>query len=159
MARYADRYFTRSFVPLRDADGHVNGVLASGYEVTEEVRARHAHQEAERRNQAELQRLVALLEEAPVLINVLEGPELRIVMMNRRTRELLRQAATCSASRSHDLVPPSNPTLAGRVPRLRDRRPRDVRGAGPRRRGLRRPLVLHHGRADPRRGPATSRAS
>src|SRR3954447_10522757 len=46
-----------------------------------------AYHEVERRSQFELQRLSALLEEAPVLFHVLEGPELRLVMMNRRSRE------------------------------------------------------------------------
>jgi signal transduction histidine kinase len=85
---HADRYFTRHFAPLRDENGNVNRVLVLGYEVTEEVRARQANQESADRRQAELVRLFALLEETPMLINVLEGPELRLVMSNRLSREL-----------------------------------------------------------------------
>jgi signal transduction histidine kinase len=106
----ADRYFSRSFVPLRDAEGRVYGVFGMGFEVTDEVRARHQHLETERRNQVELQRLAALFEEAPALINVLEGPELRVVLCNRRTREVAPSRDLLGVS-LHDLVPPTNPTL------------------------------------------------
>jgi signal transduction histidine kinase len=106
----ADRFFTRRFVPLRDAEGHVYGVFTMAFDVTDEVRARNQHLEAERRNQVELQRLSALFEEAPALINVLEGPELRVVMSNRRTREAAPGRDLLGVS-MHDLVPPTNPTL------------------------------------------------
>ena len=148
---HADRFFTRHFVPLRDEHGNVLR-SCTVYEVTEDVRARHAHREAERRNQVELQRLSALLEEAPVLINVLEGPELRIVMMNRRTRELFagRDLLGVSFTRSrsphqpHAAWPPAGSTQTGV--------PETFEVDGPRCRRLRRPLVLHHGGADPRPG-------
>ena len=112
----ADRYFSRSFVALRDAEGSIYGVFGVGFEVTDEVQARNQHLEAERRNQVELQRLAALFEEAPALINVLEGPELRVVLSNRRTREAAPGRDLFGVS-LHDLVPPNNPTLqaAGRV--------------------------------------------
>jgi PAS domain-containing protein len=107
---HSERFFTRSFVPLRDQHGRVYGVLTLGHEVTEEVRARHAHREVERHNQVELQRLSALLEEAPALITVLEGPDLRIVMMNRRTRDLFAGRDMIGVS-FRDSVPPTNTTL------------------------------------------------
>jgi signal transduction histidine kinase len=106
----ADRYFTRDFIPLRDEHGNVNRVLVSVHEVTGEIRERNTREESERRSQAELQRLFALLEEAPSLITVLEGPELRIVMMNRRARELFAGRDLIGAS-FRDHVPPSNATL------------------------------------------------
>jgi signal transduction histidine kinase/ActR/RegA family two-component response regulator len=106
---FAGRYFTRRIVPLRNDRG-VYGVLILGYEVTEEVRAREEQQEVVRRSQLELHRLGALLEEAPALIGVLEGPELRLVMMNRRLRELFAGRNLLGVS-FHDIVPPSNSTL------------------------------------------------
>ena len=121
-------------MPLRDEQGRVYGVLTLVYEVTEEVRARDAHREVERRSQLELHRLSALLEEAPVLINVLEGPELRIVMMNRRTRELFAGRDLLGVS-FRDIVPPTNTTLmaacrvyATGVPETLDLVARDVDG-------------------------------
>jgi PAS domain S-box-containing protein len=79
---------TRSFVPLRNHEGKVTHMLTIAFEVTEEVRARELQAETARRNEAELKRLYALLEEAPVMISVLEGPDLLIVMSNRRRREV-----------------------------------------------------------------------
>src|SRR4051794_31067912 len=69
-----------------------------------------AYHEVERRSQFELQRLSALLEEAPVLFHVLEGPELRLVMMNRRSRETFGERASLGVALG-DLVPPTNSTL------------------------------------------------
>ena len=111
---HAGRYFTRSFVPLRDGRGDVRAVLSLTYEVTEQVRARRAQEESQGRSQAELQRLFALLDEAPILLNVLEGPELRIVMANRRTREMFAGRDLIGRSFRDD-VPPSNATLAAAV--------------------------------------------
>jgi signal transduction histidine kinase/ActR/RegA family two-component response regulator len=105
-----DRYFTRDLVPLRDENGKVTRVLVWAHDVTEEVHARQTYEESERRNQAELQRLFALLEEAPVLIHVLEGPELRLAMMNRRSREMFAGRDLMGVSFCQ-LVPASNPTL------------------------------------------------
>ena len=111
---HAGRYFTRSFVPLRDGRGDVRAVLSLTYEVTEQVRARRAQEESQGRSQAELQRLFALLDEAPILLNVLEGPELRIVMANRRTREMFAGRDLIGRSFRDD-VPPSNATLAAAI--------------------------------------------
>jgi signal transduction histidine kinase len=107
---HAERFFTRSFAPLRDEHGDVYGVLTLVYEVTEDVRARVAHREAERRNQLELQRMSSLLEEAPAPICVLEGPELRVVMMNRLSREQFAGRDLRGVS-LRDIVPPSNSTF------------------------------------------------
>jgi signal transduction histidine kinase len=113
---YANRYFTRTYVPLRDEHGNVDGVLTLGYEVTDEVHARRAHQEAARISHTELQRLLAILEEAPVFINVLEGPEMRVVMMNRAARQLFAGRDLMGVS-IHDMLPPTSMTrmAIGRV--------------------------------------------
>ena len=107
---HATRYFTRSYAPIRDVEGNVRGILALGYEVTEEVRARLAHEEIEQRSQAELQGLFALLEEAPVMLVVVEAPDWRLTMANRCVRELLGEGIPLGAS-LRDLVPPDNSTL------------------------------------------------
>jgi signal transduction histidine kinase len=107
---HSDRFFTRGFVPLRDEHGGVYAILVVAYDVTDDVRARNAHREVERRSQVELKRLSVLLEEAPMLITVLEGPELRVVMMNRSTRELFAGRNMLGSS-FREVVPPTNPTL------------------------------------------------
>lgn len=108
---HADRYFTRHFTPLRDEHGKVDRVLVLAYEVTEGVRALHAQKESERRSQAEQQRLFSILEEVPMLVIVLEGPELRIVMLNRVTRALLGRRSVDGAVLG-DVLPEGNSTLA-----------------------------------------------
>ncbi len=106
----SDRFFTRIFVPLRDDGGTIYGVLGLAHEVTEEVRAVHAREEVERRSQLELRRLAVLLEETPALICVLEGPELRVVMMNRFMREMFADRNLYGTS-LHEIVPATNTTL------------------------------------------------
>jgi signal transduction histidine kinase/ActR/RegA family two-component response regulator len=96
-------YFTGRYVPLRDGNGAIYGVLALGLDVTQEVRRRLGRE-------AEHRRLYALFEEAPVVISVFEGPELRIVMVNRRTRELSGGIELLGRS-LRDYVPASNRTL------------------------------------------------
>jgi signal transduction histidine kinase len=102
---------TRCFVPLKDGDGHVTHLLTLAFDVTDEVRARHQQAETAQRNAAELKRLYALLEEAPVMISVLEGPDLRIVMSNRRRRELIDGRDFVGRSLP-ELVPHDNLTVA-----------------------------------------------
>jgi signal transduction histidine kinase/CheY-like chemotaxis protein len=104
------RLYTRSYVPLRDEGGRVHGILAVGYEVTEEVRAEQSRLESEGRDRLELQRLSAILEEVPVMITALEGPDLRIVMMNRLTRQGLAGRDPLGLSLG-DVLSPTNPSL------------------------------------------------
>jgi signal transduction histidine kinase len=104
------RLFTRTYIPMRDARGNVNGILSVGHEVTEEVTARLLAREREPRSRADMQHVLGLLEEAPVLITVLEGTELKIVMMNRSMRELFAGHPLLGRSFC-DLVPPTNLTL------------------------------------------------
>jgi signal transduction histidine kinase len=106
----SERFYTRSYVALRDEHGRVHRILAVGYDVTEEVRAQRVQLESERRSRVELQRLSAIFEEAPVMISVLEGPDLRVVMMNR----LMRQAVAGRYSLGllmGDVFPATSPTL------------------------------------------------
>ena len=58
----------------------------------------------------EIERMVALLEEAPVMIAVAEGPELRVTMMNRRARDLLAGRELVGRS-LRAVVPAGNPIL------------------------------------------------
>jgi signal transduction histidine kinase len=103
-------YFTRRYVPLRHSRGEIYGVLGMAVDVTEEVRRRLAYEESDRRREADHQRLYAVFEEAPVLITVLEGPDLRVVMVNRRLRELHNGRDVIGRS-LRELVPATNGTL------------------------------------------------
>jgi signal transduction histidine kinase len=106
---YGQRYFTRTYVPVRDAAGGMRGILTVGYEVTKEIRARIEHEEREKRAKAELGRLFTLLEEVPLYLSVVEPPEWRITMVNRRQREMFGRPL--DGLRLADLVPADNPTL------------------------------------------------
>jgi len=107
---YAERYYTRSYTPLRDEHGTVHGILSVGFDVTEEVLADRAHAEADRERQLEIKRLFALLEEAPVFLLVAEGPELRVTTMNRRSRDLFKRLVIGVPLRT--FIPPDNKSLA-----------------------------------------------
>jgi signal transduction histidine kinase/CheY-like chemotaxis protein len=106
---YSNQYFTRTYVPLRDANGGVRGILTLGYEVTEEVRARLAREESELRSQAELEQVFRLLDEAPVGLAVVEPPDWRITMANRLTRARFGQGAVGVSLR--ELLPPDHEVL------------------------------------------------
>ena len=107
----AVRYFTRSFVPIRDVDGNVRGVLNTSTEVTAEVRERITREEVEHRAQAELQRMFALLDEAPIILTVVEHPEWRVTMANRLSRQLMGERPLIG-TRLPDLVDADNPSIA-----------------------------------------------
>jgi signal transduction histidine kinase len=94
------RYFTRTYQPLRGPDGTVRAILVLGHEVTDGVV-----------NKVELERMVALLEEAPIKIAVAEGPELRVTRMNRRMRDLLAGRELVGAS-LRAFIPAGNTMLA-----------------------------------------------
>ena len=106
------RYITRNFSPIRGRDGRVRGVMNLSYDVTPEVRERIAHQESEKRSQAELQRIFALLDEAPVILSVLESPDWHITLANRQCRQLMASEPTLNGTRLRDLVKPDNRMLA-----------------------------------------------
>lgn len=108
---YAMRCFARTFVPIRDVGGSVRGVLNLTVEITDEVRERAAREEIDQLHQAELQRMFALFEEAPVIISVVEYPDWRISMANRLSRQLMG-GRSLVGTRLGDAVGADNPTLA-----------------------------------------------
>jgi nitrogen-specific signal transduction histidine kinase len=104
-----DRYFTRTFTPLRDRDGTVRAVAIHAHEVTTEINARKALEADELRSRGEFQRMFALFEEAPMILAVVEPPGWKLTLINRGVRELLGDRTFLGANLS-DLVPPTNIT-------------------------------------------------
>jgi signal transduction histidine kinase len=104
---HANRFFTRTFTPLRDHDGAVRGVAIHAYEVTKEVGKRHALQASELRSRDEFQRMFSLYDEVPVYLAVLEPPGWKLTRMNRRCRELFGERKFLGVNLV-DLVPPTN---------------------------------------------------
>lgn len=70
------------YSPVYGESGRPEGVIAVVVETTERV-------QAERRTEAELERLAQMFEQAPVIITLMEGPEHRYVLSNARHRALL----------------------------------------------------------------------
>jgi signal transduction histidine kinase len=71
---------------------------------------REAVAEIDREHAAERARLLALLDEAPGFMVLLEGPELRVTMMNHRTRDLLAGREVVGRS-LREAIPAGNPIV------------------------------------------------
>jgi signal transduction histidine kinase len=76
------RYFTLSLSPLREIDGQVMGVLGICSDSTEKIRAKT-------RLEKEHERLVRLLEDAPVFVGKLSVPDFRFLAANSASRTLV----------------------------------------------------------------------
>ena len=69
-------YINFSFEPLYGNDGNINGIMAIGFDITEQVEAR-------KKIEASEQSIRALVESAPFPIGVYQGEELRITLANQ----------------------------------------------------------------------------
>ncbi|MQA90735.1 MAG: PAS domain-containing protein [Gemmatimonas sp.] len=88
-----EAFFDLAFSPVPDGNGKVGGVLLSVFETTEEMRARRAAETARKEtklaNRARAhteEHLRRVVEQAPVLIAILEGPSHRFTLANPRYR-------------------------------------------------------------------------
>jgi len=70
-----------SIEPLYDTEGHINGLMTIGYDVTTQVLARKKIQDSE-------EHIRALVESAPFPIGVYEGEELRITLLNQSIMDI-----------------------------------------------------------------------
>ncbi|MCK7589637.1 PAS domain-containing protein [Subsaxibacter sp. CAU 1640] len=70
-----------SIEPLYDTEGHVNGLMSIGYDITPQVLARKKIEDSE-------QHIRALVESAPFPIGVYEGEELRITLLNKSIMDI-----------------------------------------------------------------------
>ena len=84
-----EAYVTFAYQPTRDAAGAIDGILVTGYEVTEQVRARIAAQEAAERAEAERAYLAAVLAQLPVGVIIAAIPAGNIRHYNARAEALL----------------------------------------------------------------------
>jgi len=84
-----DAYVTFVYQPTRDATGAIDGILATGYEVTKQVRARMAAQAAAALAEAERTYLAAVLEQLPVGVVIATVPTGEIRHYNARAEALL----------------------------------------------------------------------
>ncbi len=84
-----DFYLNFSYSPYRNEAGKIIGVLASIFDVTDEVKSRHEVQRAAEVSYLEQQKLEAVISNAPVGIAVIIGPELRFERVNQKFEELV----------------------------------------------------------------------
>lgn len=78
-------YFNYSFVPLRDSQGKVYGILNTGADVTDIVLAKQKVEESERTFRS-------LIEQTPVAIDIMMGPEFVFELVNPPMAELIGRA-------------------------------------------------------------------
>ncbi|MDO7886585.1 PAS domain-containing protein [Hymenobacter cheonanensis] len=85
-------YFNCVYQARYDEQGRIDGVLAFAYEVTEQVLARQQVQQLNEQLEARVaertQQLHTIIEHAPVAISYLEGPDLRLTLLNPAAYEV-----------------------------------------------------------------------
>ncbi len=74
-------YFNFIYLPFRESDGKISGVLVQAYDVTEQVLARKKVEESEHSTRT-------LVESAPFPIGVYEGDEMRISLANQSIMDI-----------------------------------------------------------------------
>jgi PAS domain S-box-containing protein len=75
-------WFSFSYTPIRDDDDRIAGIFCVAQETTDKILA-------ERSARAERERLMAMFEQAPGFVALLEGPEHRFVLANPAYRRLV----------------------------------------------------------------------
>jgi PAS domain S-box-containing protein len=96
-------YWNGESVPLRDPDGHVDGVLILAAEVTEQVLARKRMEEAAEHAEEARELLQAVLEQMPAGVVVAEAPSGNLLMANERAGALWRGSGGAPAEKADDL--------------------------------------------------------
>lgn len=94
-------YLTISYTPICDEEARVCGVLASMLDMTREVTFRQLHEERERlAREAELarERLRRIVDEIPVGLCVVRGPEHRFELVNRAYERSARRPVPVGSS-------------------------------------------------------------
>ncbi|GGG59406.1 PAS domain-containing sensor histidine kinase [Hymenobacter glacieicola] len=99
------RYYNSWFLPFRDGQGQIMGVLNPGFDVTEQVLARQQveqlNQELEARVQARTRALQTLFAQAPMALVVLRGPQFLIEQANAQAEHIWGVAVADVLGRPH----------------------------------------------------------
>jgi PAS domain S-box-containing protein len=86
------RYVNFVYQPMRGPNGTVNGILASGTDVTELVEAREAAERLALERDLERRQLLTVLEQSPLAIVLVEAPSGRVTFANERVRQIFGHA-------------------------------------------------------------------
>jgi PAS domain S-box-containing protein len=83
-----EHYFDFAYQAMRDSEGAIRGVLATGYDVTELVRSRNAAMRVAAERDAERRKLLTVLAQSPLAIFIAEAPTGRVIYANPKVAEL-----------------------------------------------------------------------
>jgi PAS domain S-box-containing protein len=86
------RYVNFVYQPMRGPSGTVNGILASGTDVTDLVRAREAAERLAVERDRERRQLLTVLEQSPLAVVLVEAPSGRVTFANERVRQIFGHA-------------------------------------------------------------------
>ena len=88
------RYLNVICQPMRDTDGAVSGVLASGHDVTDLVLARETARLFAAERDLERRQLLTVLEQSPLAIVMVDAPCGQVRFVNARVAEIFGQVVT-----------------------------------------------------------------
>ncbi len=105
-AALEEHYFNFVYQAMRDAEGAVTGVLATGYDVSEQVRARERAERLADERDAERRQLLTVLAQSPMAIIIAEAPSGRVLYTNPKVTEVFGRELTADRIESYgDLYP------------------------------------------------------
>ena len=87
-AALEEHYFNFVYQAMRDAEGEVTGVLATGYDVSEQVQARERVEHFAAERDAERRQLLTVLAQSPMAIIIAEAPSGRVLYTNPKVTEV-----------------------------------------------------------------------
>jgi signal transduction histidine kinase len=87
-AALEEHYFNFVYQAMRDAEGEVTGVLATGYDVSEQVQARERAELLATERDAERRQLLTVLAQSPMAIIIAEAPSGRVLYTNPKVTEV-----------------------------------------------------------------------
>ncbi|MBA3522910.1 MAG: PAS domain-containing protein, partial [Gemmatimonadales bacterium] len=92
-AALEDHYFNFVYQPLRNSDGEISGIVAMGYDVTEQVHSREAAERTAAERDVERRQLLAVLAQSPLGIVIAEAPSGKMLYANGRLEEITGHGA------------------------------------------------------------------
>ncbi|HET8650642.1 MAG TPA: ATP-binding protein, partial [Gemmatimonadales bacterium] len=96
-AEPAPRYLDFVYQPFRGRDGRIEGIVVSGVDTTDAVRARERVEQLADARDRERRQLETVLTQSPVAIVIAEAPSGRILFMNEKFTEIMGHATMVDA--------------------------------------------------------------
>jgi PAS domain S-box-containing protein len=96
-----EHHFNFVYQAMRSAEGEVTGVLATGYDVSEQVRARERVERIAAERDAERRQLLTVLAQSPMAIIIAEAPSGRVLYTNPKVTEVFGRELTADGVESY----------------------------------------------------------